>query len=57
MMAKAGSAEKTDNDGVIARNKRARHDYHILDTWETGIVLSGTEVKALRQGKATLSDA
>jgi len=57
MMAKAGSAEKTDNDGVIARNKRARHDYHILDTWETGIVLSGTEVKALRQGKATLTDA
>ena len=57
MMAKAGSAEKTDNDGVIARNKRARHDYQILDTWETGIVLSGTEVKALRQGKATLTDA
>jgi SsrA-binding protein len=57
MMAKAGSAEKTDNDGVIARNKRARHDYHILDTWETGIVLTGTEVKALRQGKATLTDA
>jgi len=57
MMAKAGSADKTDNDGVIARNKRARHDYHILDTWETGIVLSGTEVKALRQGKATLTDA
>ena len=46
-----------DNEGVIARNKRARHDYHILDTWEAGIVLSGTEVKALRAGKATLTDA
>jgi SsrA-binding protein len=57
MMAKAGSGDKSENDGVIARNKRARHDYHILDTWETGIVLTGTEVKALRQGKATLTDA
>jgi SsrA-binding protein len=42
---------------VIARNKRARHDYAILDTWETGIVLTGTEVKALRDGRANLTDA
>ena len=41
----------------IARNKRARHDYHILETWEAGVVLSGTEVKSLRQGKANLTDA
>ncbi|AKT51461.1 SsrA-binding protein SmpB [Arsenicicoccus sp. oral taxon 190] len=41
---------------VIARNKKARHDYHILDTWEAGIVLSGTEVKSLRQGRASLVD-
>ena len=41
----------------IARNKRARHDYEILDTWETGIVLTGTEVKALREGRANLTDA
>jgi SsrA-binding protein len=41
----------------IARNKRARHDYHILDTWEAGLVLTGTEVKSLRNGKATLGDA
>jgi SsrA-binding protein len=40
-----------------ARNKRARHDYQILETWEAGVVLSGTEVKSLRQGKANLSDA
>jgi len=41
----------------IARNKRARHDYEILDTWEAGIVLTGTEVKALREGKANLTDS
>src|SRR5881296_2748558 len=41
----------------IARNKRARHDYHILDTWEAGLVLTGTEVKSLREGKANISDA
>jgi SsrA-binding protein len=42
---------------TAARNKRARHDYHILETWEAGVVLSGTEVKSLRQGKANLTDA
>ena len=41
----------------IARNKRARHDYHILETWEAGIVLGGTEVKSLRDGKANIGDA
>ena len=49
--------ESTDAPEPIARNKRARHDYEIIDTWETGIVLSGTEVKALREGKANLTDA
>ena len=48
----------TDKESiVIARNKRARHDYHILDSWEAGIVLTGTEVKSLRNGKANLTDA
>ena len=42
---------------VIARNKRARFDYSILDTWEAGLVLTGTEVKSLREGKATLGDS
>ncbi|MGQ0538184.1 MAG: SsrA-binding protein SmpB [Gemmatimonadaceae bacterium] len=41
----------------VARNRRARHDYHILDTWEAGIVLTGTEVKALRAGSANIADA
>ena len=42
---------------VIARNPRARHDYHILETWEAGIVLTGTEVKSLRAGRASLVGA
>jgi SsrA-binding protein len=46
-----------DDTSIVARNKRARHDYHILETWEAGIVLTGTEVKSLRAGKATITDA
>ena len=41
----------------IARNPRARHDYHLLETWEAGLVLTGTEVKSLRAGKASLGEA
>jgi SsrA-binding protein len=41
----------------IAKNRQARHDYAIIDSWEAGIVLTGTEVKALREGKANISDA
>ncbi|MFG2758663.1 SsrA-binding protein SmpB [Streptomyces wuyuanensis] len=41
---------------LIAQNKKARHDYHILDTYECGLVLMGTEVKSLRQGRASLAD-
>src|SRR3569832_2633334 len=52
----AETAEKTERES-IARNKRARHDYHIVDTWEAGIVLTGREVKSLRNGKANISDA
>jgi SsrA-binding protein len=40
----------------IAQNRKARHDYHIEDTYEAGLVLMGTEVKSLRQGRCTLSD-
>jgi SsrA-binding protein len=42
---------------LIASNKRARHDYAILDTYEAGIALVGTEVKSLRAGRASLVDA
>jgi SsrA-binding protein len=41
----------------VARNPRASHDYHLLETWETGIVLTGTEVKSLRHGKASIKEA
>ena len=54
-------AEKEEKEAPkkesIARNKRASHDYHILETWEAGLALTGTEVKALRAGKANLTDA
>ena len=40
----------------VAQNKKARHDYHIETTYEAGLVLSGTEVKALRAGRASLVD-
>ena len=42
---------------LIASNRTARHDYHVEDTWEAGLVLMGTEVKSLRQGRASLVDA
>jgi SsrA-binding protein len=42
---------------LIAQNRKARHDYHIEDVVEAGLVLSGTEVKSLRQGRASLVDA
>lgn len=41
---------------VVARNRRARHDYHIDDVVEAGLVLTGTEVKSLRLGRASLTD-
>lgn len=41
----------------VARNPRASYDYHILDTWEAGVVLTGSEVKSLRAGKASIKEA
>ena len=41
---------------VVASNRRARHDYHILDVYEAGLVLTGPEVKSLRAGRASLID-
>ncbi len=46
-----------DAPQVVARNRRARYEYDILDTVEAGIVLAGPEVKSLRAGKASLTDA
>ncbi len=53
----AKDQDKTPETTSIARNKRARHDYHILETHEAGIVLSGSEVKSLREGKVNIGDA
>ena len=41
----------------IARNPKATYDYHILETWEAGLVLTGTEVKSLRSGKASIKES
>ena len=46
-----------DNYKLIANNKKARFDYFILDTYEAGIVLHGTEVKSLRQGHCSIKEA
>ena len=46
-----------DGRKVIANNRRARHEYDILDTYEAGIALVGSEVKSLREGKVQLKDA
>ena len=47
---------KEQGQKMVAQNKKARHDYHIEDTWEAGLVLMGTEVKSLRMGRASLVD-
>jgi SsrA-binding protein len=52
----AAKKEKSDLK-IIAKNRKARHEYEIFDTWEAGLVLLGTEVKALRNGRCSLGDA
>jgi SsrA-binding protein len=61
-MAKATNTAPPAKDGkptvkVVADNRRARHEYDILEVYEAGIVLSGTEVKSIRMGRANLSDS
>lgn len=51
------AAEAAKRDRTIASNRRARHDYAILDSVEAGVVLRGSEVKALRDGQVQLADA
>ncbi|WP_156754191.1 SsrA-binding protein SmpB [Actinokineospora pegani] len=48
---------KERGNKVIASNRKARHDYAVVDTYEAGMVLVGTEVKSLREGRASLVDA
>ncbi len=56
---KAAAKAKAEDSGilVVARNRRARHDFDLLERVEAGLVLTGTEVKSLRNGKANLEDA
>src|ERR671913_2575452 len=54
------SAQKTEREAaqrVVAENRKARHDYHILETWEAGVALLGTEVKSISEGSVNLRDS
>ena len=48
---------KNQSITIVAENRRARHDYHIHETFEAGVVLTGTEIKSLRGGRANLTDS
>ena len=50
-------AVKTDEKTIVAQNKKARHDYFVLETYEAGIELFGTEVKSIRKGRVNLKDS
>src|SRR5262245_33737242 len=52
-----GAVPREKGRKVVASNRKARHDYAILDTFEAGLALTGTEVKSLRAGRASLVDA
>ncbi len=60
-MAKKGGGKQQDGKGdgiqVVSRNRRARHEFDLMEKVEAGIVLTGTEVKSLRNGKASLEEA
>ena len=54
------AADKTEREKaqrVVADNRKAFHDYHVLETWEAGLVLLGTEIKAIREGRVNLRDS
>jgi SsrA-binding protein len=53
----ADQDERKKAERLIADNRKARHDYHILETYEAGIALLGTEVKAIREGRVNLRDS
>lgn len=54
---KPASRTKSDDETLIADNRKAHFDYHVLETFEAGVQLLGTEVKGIREGKASLRDA
>ena len=56
-MAQKAPPAAEERKTFVARNPKATHDYHIVETWEAGIVLTGTEVKSLRGGKASIKES
>jgi SsrA-binding protein len=56
-VSKKAKGQKDSNNQVVATNRKARHTYSILETYEAGVALMGTEVKSLRDGTASLADA
>jgi SsrA-binding protein len=46
-----------ETDQIVADNRKARHDFHLLETFEAGVALLGTEIKAIREGRANLRDS
>ena len=57
VQAQRAQARENRGDRVVATNRRARHDYEILETLECGLVLTGSEVKSLREGRAQITEA
>ena len=56
-MTAADKTEREKAQKVVADNRKAFHDYHVLETWEAGLVLLGTEIKAIREGRVNLRDS
>ena len=56
-MREVNIVKKTNGLKIVARNKKATHDYYILDDYEAGIVLTGTEIKSIRASKVSIQDA
>jgi SsrA-binding protein len=53
----ADRTEREKAQRIIADNRKALHDYHVLETWEAGVALLGTEVKSIREGRVNLRDS
>ena len=56
-VSRRGHAKAPPRSGDVATNRQARFKFHLLETWETGVVLQGSEVKSLREGKVNLKDS
>ena len=53
----ADKSEREKAQRVVADNRKAFHDFHVLETWEAGVALLGTEIKAIREGRVNLRDS